>query len=457
MLQSRAAFRVRWRGSAIRLPPVRRRNRSSSRAAICSGGRALTRAAASSIASGIPSSRRQIWMTASAFCGVRVKAGCTARARSTNRRTDSVSAADSGGERRRQPAAPWWEPGTGSPRGWPGARGWWPAPAAHRRPGAATRSPPPSRRGGARSRRTGGARDDPRGARPRSGEWERRGCSLTRRVAATVSATRVPSVRPPSSTTHAPSRNWSMDCTASSNASRVLPTPPGPVRVSRTVSASRSARLLELRRPTHEGGQLTRQVVRPVLERAQGGELGRQVGCAGLEEALGVGEVLQPVVSEVPEHGIGERRPAQQVMGGRREEDLAPMAGRADPGRAMHVQAHDHLVRAQRLPGVDPHPGLEPDVLRPRMVPQPSLRGQGRGEGAAGRRERVEQAVTGGVEERTLLRRGRFGHQPAVVAQERSVRVTELRQHPGGARDVGEQEGDGSGLALEVTNRLPLE
>ena len=98
-LQSIAARSVRCLGSAVRLPPVSRRNRSSRRAAIWAGGRERTRAAASSTASGIPSSRRQICATAAPFAVVSSNAGATARARSTNRRTASHSAiaARSGG------------------------------------------------------------------------------------------------------------------------------------------------------------------------------------------------------------------------------------------------------------------------------------------------------------------------------------------------------------------------
>ena len=57
---------------------------SSSRAAICSGDRSLTRAAASSMASGIPCSRAVILPTAGALASVSSKAGRTERARATN-------------------------------------------------------------------------------------------------------------------------------------------------------------------------------------------------------------------------------------------------------------------------------------------------------------------------------------------------------------------------------------
>ena len=59
-------------------------------------GSAFTRAAASSIASGRPSSRRQISATAAALSAVNAKAGDTAWARSANSRTESRSASCSG-------------------------------------------------------------------------------------------------------------------------------------------------------------------------------------------------------------------------------------------------------------------------------------------------------------------------------------------------------------------------
>ena len=68
----------------VRCPPVSRRNRSSSKDAISAGRIAATRAAASSIANGIPSRRRQISATASRFC---VSSSNDGRARARGRRT----------------------------------------------------------------------------------------------------------------------------------------------------------------------------------------------------------------------------------------------------------------------------------------------------------------------------------------------------------------------------------
>ena len=83
---STVARNVWWRSTRPRRLPVRRRNRSSRWAAISVGLIEVTRAAASSIASGMPSTRRQISPTA-AHCAVGPFAIAPAsEARSANRR-----------------------------------------------------------------------------------------------------------------------------------------------------------------------------------------------------------------------------------------------------------------------------------------------------------------------------------------------------------------------------------
>ena len=84
-----AARRVRWRGAADRWPAVSSPNRSSRRALISSTDSARTRAAASSIASGMPSSARQIEVTTAALSGLTTNPGLAAAARSANRRMAS--------------------------------------------------------------------------------------------------------------------------------------------------------------------------------------------------------------------------------------------------------------------------------------------------------------------------------------------------------------------------------
>ncbi len=85
------ARRVRWRAGASAAPPVSRASRAPKRARIASGERTFRRDAASSTASGSPSSSRQISATAVAFSSVSWKSGRTERALPRKSRTDSIS------------------------------------------------------------------------------------------------------------------------------------------------------------------------------------------------------------------------------------------------------------------------------------------------------------------------------------------------------------------------------
>ena len=76
---------VRCRAGAVRSPVVRSRNRSASRAPICSTDSARTRAAASSMARGIPSSARHSVATAPALSSLTANPGSEAAARSANK------------------------------------------------------------------------------------------------------------------------------------------------------------------------------------------------------------------------------------------------------------------------------------------------------------------------------------------------------------------------------------
>ena len=90
---------VRWRSGRSRAPPESSCSRRSNRSSSASGENSLTLAAASSMASGSPSSRRQISSTVEAFAAVSSKAGATATARSQKSRTagESRSPKKSGG------------------------------------------------------------------------------------------------------------------------------------------------------------------------------------------------------------------------------------------------------------------------------------------------------------------------------------------------------------------------
>ena len=96
--QSTEARKVCWRRTAVREPPVRRRKRSRRPSRISPDDSARTRAAASSIANGIPSSRSHISVTTARVSPVRSKSGRARGARSVNNSIAS-SASDNDGTR----------------------------------------------------------------------------------------------------------------------------------------------------------------------------------------------------------------------------------------------------------------------------------------------------------------------------------------------------------------------
>lgn len=244
-LQSITARSVCWRAGAPRCPKVRTRNRSLRRSANSLTPSARTRVAASSRASGMPSSRRQISATArrsgaSGASGSRGKPGAAAAARSMNIRT--ASAGSSGSTRNiASPARP-----SGS------------CPVARTlRPGAVRRRSSVSSAAASTTcsqlSRTSRVRRSRRAAARRCGREgvpvpvpgrECGASSRMPRVAATTWARSagVPARMPENSTSQVPSASSpalapSLSAVAAATANRVLPTPPGPVRVTSLASA----------------------------------------------------------------------------------------------------------------------------------------------------------------------------------------------------------------------------
>ena len=159
----------------MRWPPVRSRNRSSRRAASSSNPSVAVRAAASSMASGIPSRRRQ---TAPVIAAVRAsgeKRASTARTRATNKLTAAVWSSSS-----RSSVSSWGlratEPDTRTLQAPATAHGWSPPRARAARHAAPLRPCAPPRRSRVRNcpERAEGALS-PSAAATRSGDSARSG------------------------------------------------------------------------------------------------------------------------------------------------------------------------------------------------------------------------------------------------------------------------------------------
>ena len=391
--QSTVARSVWWRSTAVRRPPVRSRKRSSSRRAISAGLIATTRAAASSIASGMPSSRRQISATASASRRLRAKPGRTACARSAKSRTASLATSSSAAD----PSA-----GSDSERS------------------GQTCSPPTARpsRLVASDPHVRTAREDALGEPAGRVEQvlavveheqqvlraqELDDAALERRARPGLHARGSPPRpgpwrpdRPPraSSQSHAPSAK------CGSSLGRDLDREPGladaadagerdEARRRRAPSPTR----MQLVVATDERRQLHRQVARERVERSQGRESRRPARRRDLEDPLGPREVAQAVLAEVEQrHAVGEVV-SDELLGHVRDHDLPTVRGRGHARRAVDRRSVVVAVAELGRAGVQAHPDPQ-RTLRPLEIDERALPGDGGTDGVAGRREHGVHAPT---------------------------------------------------------------
>ncbi len=236
-LQSIVARSVRCLGGRSAWPPARTSSGRSSLARISSALSSLTRAAASSSASGIPSSALQIPTRACAFAPESANCGSTARARAVNTAIESFRASSA----RSSVGSGTGSGGTGyscSPEIRRGTR----LVTRSRSRGAACRSR--SRTGAALTRRSKLSRTTSasrvRSSRASVSSVSSPGCSPISRAEAIAEPSRPGSTVVCRSTKNAPSASSWPNSAAAAMATRVLPTPPGPVSVSSATSRSRS-------------------------------------------------------------------------------------------------------------------------------------------------------------------------------------------------------------------------
>ncbi len=235
LLQSSVARSVRWRSGKSWPADIGTARPRSKRSNICRGSRICVRAAANSMASGSPSSRRTRSTTASALPRSTTKAGRTRRARSTNSST--------AGERRAASTAP-----PRVPRS---------VEAAGSRSGSTVRSRSPRKRSGRRlvTRALTPGQASSSVAKPGPASRTCSKLSISSSICcprshstvtssgawapSTVTPSRSASTRETSDgsctvsngTNATPSGNAAIGRRQASSANRLLPTPPGPVSV----------------------------------------------------------------------------------------------------------------------------------------------------------------------------------------------------------------------------------
>jgi hypothetical protein len=264
------------RAGASRAPPVSSGKRCASRVRSTAGGSTLTRAAASSNPSGSPSTWRQIVTTALAFSAVSANSGRTSAARATNNRTAGTPASSATGG-----TAELSSTGTAS-----GATGNSRSPRSRNRvrlvartdSELAARSSPTSGMAGNRCSqlsRTSSRRHSASTVLSSSGSG-RSPRSPTPSPCAIAFGTSTGSRIGARSTQTTPSAKSGTSAVATAMARRVLPTPPGPVRVRSRVPAAPSAG----RSNAHASATSSSRPTSGVRGRGSRDEVGRGIGLA---------------------------------------------------------------------------------------------------------------------------------------------------------------------------------
>ena len=146
-------------------------------------------------------------------------------------------------------------------------------------------------------------------------------------------ATRAGSVMGASATKKTPSSNSSKSSAATCKPRRVLPMPPGPVRVSRRTSSSRKrprTSLSSRSRPTSGVGWAGRLFI--LASRVfKGGKLVGNPGESSLEDPLGTEEVLQAPLAQVPQGRPFRKTSRVSSLVACEKQDLPAVAGREQP------------------------------------------------------------------------------------------------------------------------------
>ncbi len=204
----------------------------------------------------------------------------------------------------------------------------------------------------------------------------------------------------------------------------------------------------------HERREASRQVARHRVEGPQRREVAAEVGRGQLVQVLRAGDVGQTVLPEVEQAGALGEEVAHQLRRHQREQHLAAVAGRHDPGRSVHPRSVVVVAAGHRVSRVQPHP--DPQLARllgPAFRGQHPLGGQRRLDPAQHGREHGVQTVAGGLHDHPAVGLHRVT-QDGVVALERGAhRLGELFPQAGRPLEVGEEERHGSGR--KIAHRLP--
>ena len=163
---------------------------------------------------------------------------------------------------------------------------------------------------------------------------------------------------------------------------------------------------------------------------------------------LGPVEVLEVRIAELARARALGQVALEQGVRRVREEHLAAVAGVADPGRPVHVEADVAILGDHGLPGVDPHANADVRRLGPVVCRDAALGVGRRGDRLARPPEHPERRIALRVHLLAVVAAEGGPEDLLMVRHHARVPVAELVDEPGRPFDVGEEEGDGAGGEL---------
>ncbi len=170
-----------------------------------------------------------------------------------------------------------------------------------------------------------------------------------------------------------------------------------------SIRGQQAPQLLELALASDETRELDRQIVGRSIERSQRCEAGREVRDDDLEDALGVGDVLQAVHAEVAQHDAPWQIAESEIGGRLRQQDLPSVAGRHDPlPTGQRYVALVLVVSPLDSARVQAHPGLDGRTRPPFGLQLPLGREGGR-HGPIGLAESSQELIADGLKDEPVV------------------------------------------------------
>ena len=168
-----------------------------------------------------------------------------------------------------------------------------------------------------------------------------------------------------------------------------------------------------------------------------------------LEQSLGLVDVLQPVLADVPEAQPVRVAPHERRASSPRRAPARRAASEQMRAARDDVETEVALVAERRLAGVDAHAHPQADAVRPRRASaSPRCPVAAAATAFARPREHGEERVALAVHLAPARCGEGLAHDPVVLREDAAPPVAELLQQPRRALDVGEEEGDGAAREL---------